>query len=202
MPGRFVVIEGLDGVGTTTQAARLVAWLRARGLEAVGTHEPTGGPVGKLIRSTLRRGEGAPARETLPWLFAADRADHLHRLVQPTLGAGGWVVSDRYYHSSLAYQSLDHPMTLVDELNRHFLVPDLTIFLSLPVEACLARIVKRREELEIFEEHAVLAATAARYHAVIDLLRARGQRIIELSGEGSIEEVAEEVAAVVEQALL
>ena len=77
MSGRFFVLEGLDGAGTTTQAARLAAHLREHGREVIETHEPTDGPVGRLIRQALRGEEGAVDRQTLPWMFAADRADHL-----------------------------------------------------------------------------------------------------------------------------
>jgi dTMP kinase len=191
---RFVVIEGLDGAGTTTQAARLCDHLRARGVAVTATREPTGGPVGRLIRTTLRDEPGAPDLRALPWLFAADRADHLYRTIEPALARGEWVVSDRYFHSSLAYQSLTLPLARVVELNADFRTPDLTIFLDVPVDRCLARIADRPER-EIYEEAGRLTAIAASYHRVIELLRDRGQPIVTLDGTRSIEEVERAIQA-------
>ena len=110
MSGCFVAMEGLDGSGGTTQVQRLC--------EALGAHataEPSGGPVGQLIRASLR-GEEPVADGVLPLLFAADRADHLEREILPRLAAGEIVVTDRYYASSLAYQSLVSPLAEVARL--------------------------------------------------------------------------------------
>lgn len=102
----FVVLEGLDGAGTTTQTKLLVERLTARGIPAIATHEPTSGPIGTLIRRALRhdwpRPEGElgsvepPSWATLALLFAADRLEHLQRVVDPALAQGKVVVSDRY----------------------------------------------------------------------------------------------------------
>ena len=143
----FLVLEGLDGAGTTTQSERLAQALSARG-EVVLTREPTDGPVGRIIREVLRGDQRAPTVDTLPWLFAADRADHLTRKVEPALRRGAYVVSDRYYHSSLAYQSLTLPLEDVSALNS-FRSPHITFFLDVPVDECLARIGKRGGEREI-----------------------------------------------------
>ncbi len=187
--GRFIVIEGLDGAGTTTQAQRLADHLR-EGSEVVQTHEPTDGPVGRVIRATLQRAAGAPLAASLPWLFAADRSDHLARTVVPALQRGAWVISDRYYHSSLAYQSLDHPLAWVHTLNQHFRVPDLTLFLGLDVEVCLARISARGEAREIFEERQALERISARYDAVLELLGGLGEPIVRLDADRSIDALA------------
>jgi len=186
----FVVVEGLDGAGTTTQTERLVTWLRAKGLTALQTREPTNGPVGQIIRSTLRGEEGAPARSTLPWMFAADRADHLRRTVEPALESGSWVVSDRYLHSSMAYQSLDLPLEQVYGLNASFRVPDLTLFIDVPVDACLARIQKRGEAREIFEQRALLTAIAQQYGEVLQRLGDRGDAIARIDGTQPMDAVA------------
>lgn len=196
--GSFVVIEGLDGAGTTTQAARLVSRLRARGAEVLDTHEPTDGPIGRRIRACLRREEGAPARASLPWLYAADRADHLARFVEPMLHEGGWVVSDRYLHSSLAYQSLDVPLDYVAMLNERFRAPDLTIFLHAPVEVCLGRIGGRGEVREIFEERAALERISVQYDTVLSLLEGKGQRIERVDATGSVEAIETRIAELVD----
>jgi len=103
---RLIVLEGLDGAGTTTQARRLVEHLRRRGQRAHGTREPSDGPIGRLIREMLvgqhAVAAGAIRQSTFGLLFAADRMDHLQREVEPQLAAGVTVISDRWYHLSLA----------------------------------------------------------------------------------------------------
>lgn len=195
--GRFIVIEGLDGAGTTTQAERLCAALVARGLEVVRTAEPTKGPIGRMIREVLRGEADAPSKASLPWLFAADRADHLARVVDPAVARGAWVVSDRYLPSSLAYQSIDHPLEQVASLNATFRAPDLLIMVDIDVDTALERITARGEAREIFEERVALERIAARYAEVMPGLIARGWRVVHLDGAQSIDEVAAQVGAAV-----
>lgn len=194
MLGRFIVVEGLEGAGTTTQVERLVARLGAVGA-ALATREPTDGPIGRLIRTVLG-GAPEPDWRALPWLFAADRADHLARKIEPALARGVDVVSDRYYHSSLAYQSLTLPLAEVAALNR-FRAPDLTIFVDVSVDTALSRIRARGAALEIFETRERLERIAAAYVDVLRLLAARGERIVTVSGEGSIDDIAAVIVSTV-----
>src|SRR5258705_309057 len=99
----FIVLEGLDGAGTTTQTERLAAALRARGQTVLATAEPTDGPVGRLLRRFLS-GELEIEETAQALLFAADRLHHLQNQIEPTLAGGAIVISDRYYLSNLAYQ--------------------------------------------------------------------------------------------------
>lgn len=142
--GLFIVLEGLDGSGTTTQAERLAARLRAAGQRAHWTAEPSTGPIGSQIRMILAGRlvgyQGDPwDRRSLALLFAADRLDHLASVIAPRLAAGIHVICDRYVLSSLAYQSLDNPVEWVAELNRHATRPDVTYFLGVPPEVALER---------------------------------------------------------------
>jgi len=202
---RFIVIEGLDGAGTTTQTRRLVTWLRESGLPVVETREPTPGPVGKVIRDVLAEVAGAPPVEVLPWLFAADRADHLYREVEPALAAGRWVVSDRYYHSSLAYQSLTLPLEQVRALNAPFRIPDLTLFVDVDVEECLRRIAARSTSTgagrEIYEHRDRMEAIHASYERVIAVLRVDGQPIHTIDGHQGEDAVARAILGEVEALL-
>lgn len=177
MGGRFVVIEGLDGSGGTTQARLLGQALP----DALLTCEPTDGPVGRLIREVLA-GRQAIADGVLPYLFAADRADHLARTVLPALEAGRLVVSDRYLHSSLAYQSLAVPLEQVERLNAAFPAPDLTVFLDLDPEACMVRIAARSPHRDRFETLEQLRAVGAAYELVLERRTALGESILRLDG--------------------
>jgi len=200
----FIVLEGLDGAGTTTQLGRLAARLREHGHVVHETREPSDGPVGRWIRRTLAHDPEAPDPVTLPWMYAADRADHLAREVEPALARGEVVLSDRYLHSSLAYQSLQRPLDEVAALNASFRVPELTVFVEVPVAVSLARIKARLAteggEPELFEERAKLEAIRDAYHRVIERLVARGDRIATVDGAGTIDDVEEGIRRVVEAA--
>ncbi len=165
--GCFVVIEGLDGSGGTTQLARLAAAWRERepGREIVTTREPSDGPIGRLIRAQLAGGEVGDA--VLPYLFAADRRDHLDRVVLPAMARGAVVLSDRYALSSFAYQSAALGLDEVRRLNAAFPAPTLTFLLDLAPEGCLERISRRGAPRDRFETLERLRTVQRGYEAAI-----------------------------------
>ncbi|MDX2090592.1 MAG: dTMP kinase [Kofleriaceae bacterium] len=189
MMGKLIVLEGLDGAGTTTQAKRLVANLTAQGTKAHVTREPSDGPVGVLIRQMLTGQhaiEGqAISQSTFGLLFAADRLDHLQREVEPQLAAGATVISDRWYHSSLAYQGTGADRDWIITLNGRARRPDLTIFLAVRPEVAAARRVAAGRVQELFEDLRMQEDVAAGYKATIAELQAQGERIEILDGEMS-----------------
>lgn len=146
--GMFIVIEGIDGAGKSTQAKLLAKWFEEKGYDVVLTKEPTDTAFGKLIRRLVLTGgregiiDGARiSHEAEALLFAADRAEHVHKLIKPSIGAGKIVISDRYFYSSLAYQwarGLD--LDWLIDLNRFAIRPDLVILLDLPVKESMKRI--------------------------------------------------------------
>lgn len=188
--GRFIVLEGLDGAGTTTQCDRL-----EEQLGALRTAEPTAGPVGRIARQTLGAEPGAPALEVLPWLFAADRADHLHRTVLPALAKNRTVVSDRYVPSSLAYQSLTLPLADVWALNRSFRVPDVVFYVDVPADVAMARIEQRSGRREIYDSQEKLAAIRAAYERVMAFLLDEGWPIERIDGRPGVDEVTKAIRA-------
>ena len=200
--GRFIVLEGIDGAGTTTQLGLLQEWLRAHGKEVVGTREPTGRSVGQVIRATLQKKEGAPPRVCLPWLFAADRSDHMESVVKPALQRGTWVLSDRYYHSSLAYQTLDLPFDEVMDLNKTFPIPDVTLFLKIDVDTSLQRIQTRDDTREIFETRSILETVAAQYETVNTRLRARGDTLVDIDATQTPDAVFQDILTVLQDTVL
>jgi len=187
--GRLIVIEGLDGAGTTTQVKRLAEHLNAKGVRAHPTREPSDGPVGKLIREMLT-GNHAIADQSLSQgtfglLFAADRLDHLQREVEPAIAAGTIVVSDRWYHSSLAYQGTGADRDWIATLNGRARRPELTIFLKVRPEVAAKRRAAARRQEELFEQLQMQIEVDAGYEATIKELLAQGERIETIDGEQS-----------------
>src|SRR5262245_28046641 len=188
----FIVLEGLDGAGTTTQTARLAEALRARGRAVFATAEPTDGPVGQLLRRFLS-GELEPAEAAQALLFAADRLHHLQTQIEPALAGGATVISDRYYLSNLAYQALSGRLDLdwLRRINIHARRPDLTIFLSVPPEVCRARLGGRGGAVERFDALEQLERIASAYARAIAFLRLEGERIETVDGQRAPEEVSQ-----------
>ncbi len=202
---KFIVIEGLDGAGTTTQSHMLSERFEAEGQECVLTAEPTDGPIGVMIRQMLSMRIAAPIngefepinRESLALLFAADRLDHNHVKIDPALAAGKNIVSDRYYHSSLAYQGdIDgddrFDLDWVWTLNSRARTPDITIFLKADPEICLERL-GRRDQRDIYESRDKLIRLARRYDQVMAELHSRGQPIVILDASASIEDLHSDI---------
>ncbi len=192
--GLLVALEGIDGAGTTTQARRLAAALEERGVATHLTREPSDGPVGRLLREILA-GKHAPTdATTLSLLFAADRADHIQREVAPALAAGRVVVSDRWVHSSLAYQGAGEERAWIAELNRRARRPDLTLFLRVAPEVAADRRAASREVEELFDALAMQRRVARGYDEVMAELGAT-DRIEILDGEEAVDRVAERCLA-------
>lgn len=201
MTGRLIVIEGLDGAGTTTQVARLVAHLEAQGQRAHATREPSDGPIGRMIREMLTGGHAIPGQairqSTFGLLFAADRLDHLQREVEPKLDAGVTVVSDRWYHSSLAYQGTGADRDWIAQLNARARRPDVTVFLKVRPEIAAQRRIAAGRAQELFETLHMQQEVDAGYKATIAELRAGGERIEIVDGELPQDAVFAEILRVI-----
>ncbi len=147
---KFIVLEGLDGAGTTTQLRLLSERLAREGTPHLATCEPTDGQIGKMLRAILARDVRAHPR-TVALLYAADRSEHVHDPatgIEAGVKKGQLVISDRYLFSSLAYQSIECGRDFVLALNAGFPLPQLLLFLDTPVEVCQERLSARgRKEL-------------------------------------------------------
>jgi dTMP kinase len=201
--GRFVVLEGLDGAGTTTQSALLCDRLRAAGRRVHPTAEPSAGPVGALVRQVLSgravgRG-GAPFdARAVALLFAADRLDHAAGEISPRLARGVDVVCDRYALSSLAYQGVTTgDLPWVEAVNALAPPPDVTVFLRARPSVALRRRRAASQDREIYEVDAFQRKVARGYERGIARLRAAGQRVEILDGEAPVGDVAAAVWAIV-----
>lgn len=157
MKGRFITLEGIEGVGKTTQLAEVAAALRARGLEVVETREPGGTALGEGIRALLLD-KALPAMAPLTELllvFAA-RAEHLEKVIRPALAAGRWVVCDRFTDATYAYQGGGRGLpqasiATLEALVQRGLEPDLSLLFDAPVEIALGRAKSRGGDDDRFE---------------------------------------------------
>lgn len=195
--GRFIVLEGIDGSGTTTQRERLVTWLRGLGHTVHPTAEPSQLPVGKLIRTLLNAEAGPFDADAMALLFAADRRDHIRREIDPRLADGQIVLSDRYVLSSLAYQtSAGVPRELVYTANffgrdgkNAIRTPDLTLFVEVSGEVAAQRRAQRAGVVEIYDDRATQERVAAAYRREAEALIATGARCEIIDGCGTPDEV-------------
>jgi len=190
---RFIVFEGGDGAGTTTQLARLATALSAKSLPHWVTCEPTAAPEGLLIRRILS-GELARHPGTLARLFAADRNEHLRgpEGILARLERGELVICDRYVLSSLAYQGVACGPQLPAELNADFPLPELLLFFDIEPERSLERL-GRRESLDIFEELPFQEQVRAAYHEALAAYAESGMRVVRIDASRPVEEVGRAV---------
>lgn len=153
----FIVFEGIDGAGTTTQCGLLSEWFQNRNLPFHWTWEPSHGKIGRVIREYLSGAVDIPDVDrhfhALALLFAADRLDHLAREVEPHLKSGAQVISDRYLLSSLVYQSLHCRPEWIQAINSEAIAPHITFLIDLPVDMAMERLARRSlfAKTEIYE---------------------------------------------------
>ncbi len=198
----FLVLEGLDGSGKSEISRRLAARL-AEGLGddcVLLSYEPNNpSAAGEYIRDVLHKRISISMR-TLALAFALNRADHNERVINPFLNGGDHrvVVCDRYYLSSLVYQSTDG-LTVEDvlDLNRAARRPDLTLFLDASPETCHQRIGARQDHRELFEDR--FAEMRAKYQTVIEFLRGHGEQIEFVDANGDIDSVIAGIVSVLQR---
>jgi dTMP kinase len=176
--GRFLVLEGIDGCGKTTQIEQLRQWLPRSGLMPAGaqlvvTREPGGTELGQALRTLLLHppGEAAPCSTAELLLYAADRAQHVQQRILPALEAGHWVLSDRFSGSTAAYQGYGRGLSLelIEQLSAiacRGLQPDLTLLLELPLQESLRRRGHRAADRIEASGEAFLARVCAGFHAL------------------------------------
>ena len=192
---RFIVFEGLDGSGKSTQARMLARHLAAQGASVHLTAEPTERAIGRLVRQALRRDFCTDSR-ALALLYAADRSDHLSDPedgILAHLSRGGTVISDRYFYSSLAYQGVSEDEGFLRTIN-DYPHPEFVIFVDTPAEVCMQRIDKRGEEKELFDHLDYLRKVRANFLSVFSALPA-GVKYLRVDGEKTISEQEEEISS-------
>ena len=190
--GKFIAVEGIDGSGITTQAKMLSDTLASDGHNALLTREPTEGPVGSIIghilRGRLKGFDSEQSEQGMALLFAADRLDHLTSVVEPALRDSIHVVTQRYYLSTLAYQSEHLDVEWIWSLNQYARHPDITIFLSVPSRVADQRIPARWER-QRYEQTPNLEKVSSRFEEAMAFLRQQGANIIEIDGAQPVDDV-------------
>lgn len=192
----FITLEGGEGVGKTTQQALLAERLQREGYACVSTREPGGTALGRALREILLHGDPlTPLAELL--LYAADRAEHVNKVIAPALAVGQVVICDRFTDSTLAYQGYGRGLNLeqirqLNHLATGGLQPQLTLWLDLAPEVGLARS-RLGDKLE--QEH--LEFHRRVYRGFQALAAAEPQRIVRIPGEGSPAEVATRIWAAI-----
>ncbi|MDO8558907.1 MAG: dTMP kinase [bacterium] len=202
--GKFIAFEGLDGSGSTTQASKLRSFLNESQEKFVLgrpsahlTKEPTNNIVGGLIRGQLT-GDWKTQPECLQLLFSADRAHHLEKEIIPLLENGATVITDRYFLSTVAFGGLEvEDMEWLIEINKPFILPDITFLIKVSPKTCLERIKGDRFHIELFEKEESLARVWQNY----EKLAKRFENVYIIDGERLVEEVFEEIKNLVHSKL-
>ena len=198
MSGKFIVFEGIDGSGTTTQTELLNSFLLDNNISSVTTCEPSSGPVGNMIREGFKKRvsfvqDDKLFDEQMAYLFAADRHDHLYNEVDGIYKLnkkGITTISSRYFFSSLVYHvSNDDEYNFVKKLNEKFPLPDLTIYIDNPVEVSLKRI-SLRAHRDTYENKEKLEKVKLNYKRVFEEYT---ENLLIVDGSKSIKEIHDEI---------
>lgn len=197
----FIVFEGIDGCGKSTQMRLLEKRLKKDGMATELTREPTDEGTGRLIRKILS-GEEMATRKALALLYAADRDNHLYgpNGVLKKINEGKLVLSDRYFYSSLAYQAVDATYEFVSMIN-DFPHPEFLIYLDLDVASALKRINERSEKTDIFEKQDFLEKVSANFEKALSLIP-KEVKLLKVSTSGTEAETAERIYSFISQHLL
>ncbi len=207
MAGRFVTLEGGEGVGKSTQLGLLAEAIRARGHDVVTTREPGGSAGAEAIRALLLEGEAQRWDATAEaLLFAAARADHVAKLIRPAIAREQWVLCDRFLDSSLAYQGAASGIAAADLLELHRigsggLLPDRTLLLALPIPAAARRADERDHGLADRFGGRGEAFHAAVVEAFAALAGAAPERVRKVDATGSPAAVTARLLAALEDLL-
>lgn len=203
--GLFIAFEGIDGSGKSTQIDLLGKYLKKMGRDVFVTCEPSDFRVGKMIREYLR-GEIKGDNRVIAALFVADRLEHIldeNNGMLKKRNEGAVVLTDRYYFSSYAYQSVDMPMEWIINANSEaakLMRPDVTIFLDISPEAAMDRIRNGREETELFENKERLRATRMKYFEAFERMK-DSERVEIVDAQRSVEEIHNDIKNIVKSIL-
>ncbi|MFK7996115.1 MAG: dTMP kinase [Granulosicoccus sp.] len=199
--GRFITLEGLEGVGKTTNRAVIEHQLQQAGIDYIATREPGGTPTGEQLRDLVLHSQGSMQAETELLVMVASRLELVAQLIEPALNSGKWVLCDRFMDASVAYQGAGRQLGVERVLQLHVLMgmklqPDLTILLDMPVEQGLSRMAARGKPDRI-EREAVAFFERARA-AYLERAQAAPERVSVVDASHSVDVVGEAVSRAVQ----
>lgn len=202
LKGKFIVFEGIDGSGISTQTQRLKSLLESQyQVKTILAKEPSEGPCGVIIRQVLSGRTLGIKDSSLALLFAADRIDHNHNKIIPVLEKGDFVICDRYLWSSYAYQGMHNDPAWIKEINKYAYKPDLTIFIKVRPEVSIQRITGSRFQTELFEKVDILQKVLDNYIELSQEWQNSGEPVVEIDGEQDPDDVEREIRQAVQQFL-
>ena len=195
---KLIVLEGIDGSGTSTQIELLNRVLSSQGFSVNISGEPTKSVIGQEIRKILAAKEPSSQREfaQLALLFAADRMRHINEVIIPSLDKYDFVLLDRYVMSSLVYQGLYQPIEWIKQINSYALLPDLTIVLDVSIEEAVKRLSLRQTTKDFFEESKLLEKFRQRY---LHFAKLDEQNSIVIDGTSNKDEVLSQIHGLIAQ---
>ncbi len=199
--GKFITLEGLEGVGKTSNRQLIENQLSNAGIAFIGTREPGGTDIGERLRELVLHADGSIQAETELLIMAASRLEHVERLIEPALKRGEWVLCDRYLDASVAYQGAGRQLGIERVVQLHELMgltlkPDLTLLLDMPVEAGLERMAARGKPDRIERES--LAFFERAREAYLQRAKADPERVKVIDASRSLDVVGQEVAMAVQ----
>ena len=195
--GKFIVFEGLDGCGKSTQINLLVQYFSDKGWPLILTAEPYEEfPSGREIRRVLI-GEKHLAPDELQLLFVENRKEHVNQIIQPAIKLGKTIISDRYFLSTIAHGSLGCDIEWLKDLNAEFPLPAVTFIIDVSAEECVRRIKSRGTTTQLFEKQGKLT----RVRRVYKMLADSYPNVELIAGERSIEEVFEDIQKIAERVM-
>ncbi len=205
MTGKFIVFEGIDGCGKTTQLRLAADYLRSQSYNVLATKEPTDMDIGRKIRVLAAQGntESSPvSAEQFAELFYDDRVMHLSRRIIPALQQGQIVLCDRHKLSTIAYQSA-MGMDINELIQKHqgLYRPDLTLVFEVDLKLAMERIRQTRSSREVFEQEDLLSRVKTNYQTAIAALTANGERFVSIDGNQKLQTVFREVKSTLDQFL-
>jgi len=193
--GKFIVFEGLDGSGKSTQVNKLKLRLDSLNIKCHFTREPSDSIPGGIIRSAITK-KAVLEEETVALLFIADRIEHITNDILPFLNKGIHVISDRYYLSNIAYQGVSMKLETLINLNNMMIMnklrPDVTFYLDTPPEECIKRLENERLHKELYEELEKLNKTQQNFYEAIDYFK-DSEKIIKIATDKSVESTFERI---------
>jgi dTMP kinase len=190
----FIAVEGIDGSGKSTTIKELSRYLLSKGKDVLLTAEPTDMSSGKVIREVLsRKDSDSPlTHEMLALMFAADRLNHLKERIWPALKAKRTVITDRYFFSSVAYQSVNVSYEWVKGVNRFATMPDILVFIDVSIDKALERLSIFRQKTELYETREYLEQIKANYETVISDF-SEYVKVVRLNGNLKMDEIYSDI---------